>query len=77
MCVCVCVCVCVCYTLLHCIIACGSLINNSISRTCVGYELLDSGRGAKSSIISAYPISVSGITALLNTKNLTLFMLRF
>ena len=35
-----------------------------IPRTRVGYELFDSGRGAK-----PYPISVSGIIVLLNTKH--------
>ena len=42
-----------------------------IPRTCVGYELLDSGRGnTESAIISSYTTSVSGMIVLLNTKKL-------
>ena len=42
-----------------------------IPRMRVGYELLDSGRGAKhrAGYHSSYPTSVSGIIVLLNTKH--------
>ena len=41
------------------------------------FWIADEVRSTESAIISAYPTSVCGITVLLNTKHLALFMLRF